>query len=234
MSIIVSHPRPILYPQMLRNLLNTVLNLLLPHRCFGCRRSGTVLCERCASMRESADPLDAPDTYALFAYRDPVVQKMIWALKYRGVQAVGEQLGARLYDYLAEDLADATLLGGGDQNWLVIPIPLAPARERTRGFNQATAIARGLVQRGGGNFILAENILRRARDTGSQTEIRKRAKRLANMRNAFAVVNPEVARGKQIIIIDDVITTGGTMMEAWRALARAGAKIVISAAVAHG
>src|SRR3989338_3706503 len=177
MSIIVSHPRLILYPQMLRQLLNTALNLLLPNRCFGCGRSGTVLCERCASARDPADPLDAPDTYALFAYRDPVVQKMIWALKYRGVQAVGEELGARLYDYLAEDLADATLLGGGDQNWLVIPIPLAPTRARARGYNQATAIAKGIVNRGGEDFILAENILVRTRDNGSQTEIKERSKR---------------------------------------------------------
>src|SRR3989344_5717454 len=104
MSIIISHPRLMRYPQMLRRLLNTALNLLLPHRCFGCHRSGTVLCERCASAREPGDPLDAPDTYALFTYRDPVAQKMIWALKYRGMQAVGAQLGVRLYDYLAEDL----------------------------------------------------------------------------------------------------------------------------------
>ena len=234
MGIIISHTSLILYPQMFRNLLNTVLNLLLPNRCFGCHRSGTVLCERCASERAPADPLDAPEPYALFAYRDPVVKKMIWALKYRGGQTVGGQLGARLYDYLTEDLADATLLGGGDQNWLVIPIPLTPARARARGYNQATAIARGIVNRGGKNFRLEENILARTRDTGSQTEIRERTKRLANMRKAFAVVNPETVRGKQIIIIDDVITTGGTMIEARRALARAGVKIVISAAIAHG
>jgi ComF family protein len=222
------------YPQMLRQFLNTAINLLLPHRCGGCRRSGTILCEKCALAREPADPLDVPDTYALFTYRDPVVQKMIWALKYRGVQAVGEQLGARLYDYLAEDLAEASQLGGDDQNWLVVPIPLAPTRARARGYNQASAIARGLVHRGGHDFVLAENILARTRDTGSQTEIRERNKRLKNMRNAFAVTDPQAVRGKQIIIIDDVITTGGTISDARRALARAGAKIILAGAIAHG
>lgn len=222
------------YPHMLRQTLIALLDLLLPRRCFGCRRRGAVLCPACAAAREPADPLDAPDTYALFAYHDPVAQKMIWALKYRGAQAVGTALGVLLYDYLAEELADATLLGGGDQTFLVIPIPLSPRRTRARGYNQATAIARGIINRGGKDFTLAENILARTRDTGSQTAIKQRAKRLANMRNAFAVVNSSAVSGKQIIIVDDVITTGGTMTEARRALARAGAKIVIAAAVAHG
>ena len=226
---------------MFRHLLNALLDLLLPRCCFGCRQSGTVLCEKCASAREPADPFDAPETYALFAYRDPVIRRMIWALKYRGGQAVGLTFGSLLYDYLTEDLSDASTLGGGDQDFLVIPIPLAPSRARERGYNQATTIARGFIRRGGGlarheggNFTLMENILRRTRDTGSQTAIRARQKRLANVRGAFAVADPAIVLGRQIIIVDDVITTGGTMSEARRALESAGAKIVISAAVAHG
>lgn len=229
---------------MLRHHLNAWLDLLLPRRCFGCRRSGMILCEKCASEREPADPLDAPETYALFAYRDRVVQRMIWALKYRGEQAVGIALGVLLYDYLAEELAEASLLGGGDHHFLVIPIPLTPSRERERGYNQAEVIARGFVDRANrdcgltgrksDNFTVAENTLKRTRDTVSQTEIHQRAKRLANVRGCFAVMDPSAVRGRQIIIVDDVITTGGTMNEARRTLESAGAKIVIAVAVAHG
>ena len=84
------------------------------------------------------------------------------------------------------------------------------------------------------DFTLAENILARTRNTGSQTEIKERSKRLANMRNAFAVTDPQAVRGKQILIIDDVITTGGTIGDARRALEQAGAKIIIAGAIAHG
>lgn len=159
---------------------------------------------------------------------------MIWALKYRGGQTIGTALGERLCDYLAEELSEASECGGNDRNFLVIPIPLAPTRARQRGYNQAAVIAQGFARRGGGEFVVAENILRRVRDTGSQTAIRGRAKRLANVRDAFAVTRPSAARGKQVIIIDDVLTTGGTVAAARRALEQAGAKIVIAAVLAHG
>ena len=225
---------------MFNRTLNALLNLLLPHHCFGCQERGTVLCERCANERELADPLDNLNTHAPFAYRDPVIRRMIWALKYRGGQTIGMALGGRLYDYLLEELAGASEFDGNDPNFLIIPIPLTRARTRERGFNQAVTIARGLVRRnlarrnGTSNFIIAENILRRTRDTGSQTVIKARAKRLANMRHAFAVIDPVIVRGKQIIVVDDVITTGGTMNDARRALEAAGAKIVLAVAVAHG
>ena len=143
MGRIISHA-PETYPHMLKRTLIAILDLLLPQRCFGCRRRGAALCERCRGEREPAEPLDAPGTYALFAYRDPVIRRMIWALKYRGAQAIGIALGSLLYDYLTEELAEAVTMGGDDQEFLVIPIPLAPARVRTRGYNQAAAIARGL------------------------------------------------------------------------------------------
>ena len=215
-------------------LINFILNLFLPLRCFACGAPKSVLCAKCAREREPAEPIDAPLTYARFAYRDPVVRKMIWALKYRGVTAVGERLGGLLYDYLTEELSEVSLLNGGDQDFLIIPIPLSPARRRRRGYNQATALAKGFQKRGGNNFVVREDLLYRTRDTGSQTEIKERSKRLKNMRDAFGVKNPDLIRGKQIIIIDDVTTTGATLTEARRVLEGGGAKIVLATAVAHG
>ena len=216
------------------NILNATLNLILPPRCFACRQTGTVLCLDCADQRERAEPLDAPLTYARFAYHDPIIRKMIWALKYRGVKTVGERFGALLYNDLTEELSEVSLLNGEERNFLIIPIPLSLSRARERGYNQATTIARGFKKRGGNNFVIREDILYRIRDTVSQTTIEERRQRLANMRGAFAVNNPATARGKQIIIIDDVITTGGTLADARRALEAAGAKTVLGVAVAHG
>ena len=222
-------------------LINFILNLFLPLRCFACGAPKSVLCAKCAREREPAEPIDAPLTYARFAYRDPVVRKMIWALKYRGVTAVGERVGGLLYDYLTEELSEVSLLNGGDQDFLIIPIPLSPARARARGYNQATALARGfqkrgggLARHGGGNFVITEDLLYRTRDTGSQTEIKERSKRLKNMKDAFKINDSEMIKGKQIIIIDDVTTTGATLAEARRALEGGGAKIVLATAIAHG
>ena len=109
----------------------------------------------------------------------------------------------------------------------IVPVPLHPRRLRERGFNPAALLARWIARERRCRFDAA--LLRRVRDTPSQTGLDRRARR-ANMRGAFQ------ARGRSpgvIWLVDDVVTTGSTLVEAARALRRAGAREVVAICVAQ-
>jgi ComF family protein len=103
----------------------------------------------------------------------------------------------------------------------VVPVPLARARERARGFNQATLLAERVARALGAP--LRPRWLARGRDTAPQTDLDV-ARRRANVRGAFVAV-PAVA-GLDVVVVDDVLTTGATAAECARALHAAGARRV--------
>jgi predicted amidophosphoribosyltransferase len=127
---------------------------------------------------------------------------------------------------LAADIAEIVVrhLPRPAPAWLV-PIPLAPRRLRARGYNQAAAIARALGR--AWRMPVAERVLSRARDTGTQTALTPEA-RLRNVAGAFAARPAHAAhtaregRGGAVILIDDVLTTGATLVAAATALGAAG------------
>ncbi|MFH1215196.1 MAG: ComF family protein [Pseudomonadota bacterium] len=106
---------------------------------------------------------------------------------------------------------------------IIIPVPLHSRRLRKRGFNQALLLARLFFPAEKGK--IKKNLLQRQRDTISQTGLDGMARR-KNMRDAFVVCLPDQVRGKNIILVDDVFTTGTTVNECARVLMSAGAKQV--------
>jgi len=113
---------------------------------------------------------------------------------------------------------------------LIIPIPLHPSRERGRGFNQSEAIAEE-ISKTLGVKLMTGNLIR-IKNTKPQPEIKGLEKRQENIAGCFAVKNPELIKGKKIIPIDDVFTSGSTMNEAVKILRKAGAARVIGLVIA--
>jgi ComF family protein len=109
------------------------------------------------------------------------------------------------------------LLNGID---LVIPVPLHPRRLRARGFNQALLLARGL-----GDAPVAREALARVRHTVPQVGLNPKERR-ENVKAAFAVPDPSQVEGKNVLLLDDLYTTGATARECAKVLRRAGAKRV--------
>jgi competence protein ComFC len=144
---------------------------------------------------------------------------------------------------------------------ILIPIPLSKKRRRERGFNQAELLCREIIkiqkknrltpdpspyqgegcQRRGEVFTLATNILIKIKETEHQALIKDRNRRLKNLEGTFAVKNhrpnekekANFLKGKNIILIDDITTTGATLSEARRMLRASGARKVIAFTVAH-
>jgi len=170
---------------------------------------------------------------AMFSYQQPLIRSAIWEIKYRGDILITEKISRLLYDYLLQEISEAETF----QNFhkpLLIAIPVSRKSLSERGFNQTERLAKGLDKiDGGNNFIFNNESLIKVRDTERQSHTHNRTERLKNLNNCFQVKNPELIRGKNIILLDDVITTGATMMEAKNALKQAGAKKIICLAVAH-
>lgn len=112
----------------------------------------------------------------------------------------------------------------------VMAVPLSPRKQRERSYNQAGLLARGLARRLDLPYCAG---LIRCRDTISQTHLNM-ASRRRNVRGAFAVRIPEWIRGRRILVVDDVMTTGATLNECARVLCRAGAVAVYALTVARG
>ncbi|MDP2668721.1 MAG: double zinc ribbon domain-containing protein [bacterium] len=130
-------------------------------------------------------------------------------------------------------------------NFLAIPIPLHFKRQYERGFNQAELLAREFSKITG--IAMRNDILKKIKETPAQVEVQNKELRLKNLENAFEVSLPPhrpslLRRGaeggvvleKTIILIDDVSTTGATLMHAATALKNAGAKEIVGFVVAHG
>lgn len=110
-------------------------------------------------------------------------------------------------------------------------VPLHPARERERGYNQSSLLAKSLAERVGIPF--RDRLLWRKRHTPSQTHLTA-AQRANNVKGVFTVPWPGRVRGARIVLVDDVMTTGATVHECARALKAAGAETVMVLTVARG
>ena len=174
----------------------------------------------CGACRRREPEFD----YARAAARyDGVVREALHALKFRGRRALAAPLGELLIE-----VATAGAPAGAPD--LLVPVPLHPRRERERGFNQATLLARRVGRSWG--CPVREDVLVRTVATRSQTELDAAARR-ANVRNVFQARRPALVAGRRVILVDDVLTTGATLSECARCLRAAGAVTVGALTVAR-
>ena len=107
---------------------------------------------------------------------------------------------------------------------LILPLPLSKKKERSRGYNQCDYIAEGLSQVTG--IPVVRGCITRTKANETQTH-KNRQERWKNVEGIFAVSNPDAVRGKHVLLIDDVLTTGATISDCARALVRAGCRVTI-------
>ena len=140
-------------------------------------------------------------TAYLYYYKEGKYSSLIHHLKYHDHPEVGTYLG-RL---AATELRESGFFDGID---LIIPVPLSRKRYRQRGYNQSDYIAQGISEVT--RIALRTDCLVRTVDTDTQTH-KSQEERWKNTEGIFQVVNPEVLKGKHLLLIDDVATTGATL-----------------------
>lgn len=178
-------------------------------------------CPHCGGKTETAGfcefcckPYAFSVAFALFPYEK--VQKGIHLFKYDGVRSFGEGFGQLMAEYLLEYHEE--LLAETD---LLLSVPLHPKKEKRRGFNQTNLLCQEISKETG--LLFSADALTRKRDTVPQSTLTPE-ERKENLKDVFAVA-AEV-RGKRILLVDDIFTTGTTCNECAKVLYRAGAKEV--------
>jgi ComF family protein len=206
-----------------------------------CRRCGDTLDMESARFTASMGIFECPAcrlappefTRAVaFANYDNEMREMLHLLKFLGQRHIAEHvLGHRMATAIGKLRSEAA------SGLIVIPVPLFAARQRQRGFNQATLLAEAAVKRLRGldptwNLRVHPHALSRIKDTGALYRMNP-SERRHGLRGAFRVIDASALRGREILLIDDIMTTGATARECSRVLLAAGAAKVWVATAAR-
>jgi ComF family protein len=218
-----------------RTLAGTFLDAAFPASCPGCGAEGEVICDSCRRALETRGglppgvpmglPAPLPLPLVQLEWCAPftgAVRAALHGLKYGGERRLAEPIGRAMAARWRETGA------GGD---LLVPVPIHAARARERGYDQAVLLASVAARELGLPWLPA---LRRARHTTPQFELGRRARR-ANVAGAFelAEVAGPAVRGRWVVLVDDVVTTGSTLGACARVLYDSGALAVAGLTAAH-
>ncbi|TNE66026.1 MAG: ComF family protein [Bacteroidetes bacterium] len=197
-----------------------LLHLIYPNLCVGCDRelSGDycfcLICRR--QLHETKQYLEPENDFterfwgrlqvesgaAMYYFnRKSPVQRALHQLKYKNQADVGVRIGRRFGRLLARTPHFADVEA-------IVPVPLHSSRERRRGYNQSAIFAQGLSE--SIRRPVLENVLARVQQTTTQTR-KKRMERFQNVGTVFALKRPDRIRGKHLLLVDDVLTTGATL-----------------------
>ena len=203
------------------SVVETFLDLLFPPRCVSCGAPGAWLCPSCTDEILFFEPPWPPLLDEIFPLQDVraaahlsgPLRQAIHRFKYGGLRALSPVLGEMLYD--CWDAAPWPVE-------VIVPVPLHPQRQRERGYNQSALLARELARHTG--LAVAEETLLRITPTPPQVGL-KALERAENVRDAFRCQNDTLA-GKQVLLVDDVLTTGATLRACAGALLQGKARAV--------
>ena len=203
----------------LKEIKDAVLHLVFPHVCTGCGSDilseESVLCMRCIDAMPETNfelhpnnPVEktfwgrlplAAATAQFYFTKESLMQHLMHQFKYKGNRDLGLQWGRMMGEQLQRSgrfVVDA-----------IVPLPLFPAKEKRRGYNQATILCRGMAETM--NIPVLDKVIMRPQHTETQTK-KGRIERWKNMEGKFVLSNPEAIRNKHLLLVDDVVTTGAT------------------------
>jgi len=221
------------------------LDIIFPKFCLNCGREGDYLCEDCQGLldisgfHQTFSTKNLKDLYFPLSYQNFLVKKIIHQFKYQPfIKELSKTLASLIIEHfqLLDNKPDFFPPSGNRSysngtNFILIPIPSTKKRLKWRGFNQTEEIGKELAL-----FLkipLISDCLMKIKEISPQVELSDE-ERKENIKNAFSCRDSGKIKGKRIVLVDDVFTTGSTMEECARILKGAGAKEIIGVILARG
>jgi len=201
-----------------------IFNIIFPGVCAKCGYLGDALCEECLpNLKFEPHVRDLEELHvcsAMFYTDESILGPLIHPFKYNHQED--------LFRFFVPQMVASLKLLLEPSQVILVPVPLYKKRQDERGYNQAEVLAKWIAKEIGCSVLKA---LVRVRDTGSQATLSHKIDRQKNLAGAFLTVLP-VPPGSQIVIIDDIVTTGSTLIACADALKKAGAGSVCALTLA--
>ena len=229
------------------------LDLIFPVRCIGCGKFGDYICRSCLGtilLKKNFECVGCKrntpfgqtcflcaktnliDQLLIVAdYKNPLVEKTLKFFKYKFITDLERPLSVLMKKYLKWLTLDKKFNIFG-ANPLLISVPLHPRRLNWRGFNQSELLAKDLADTF--QMEMAGDVIERMVNNVPQADIKEREERLKNLNGIFKILNKEKITGREVLLIDDVCTTGATLNECARVLKAGGATKVVALVIARG
>ncbi len=218
---------------MIFNPIKRILDLLFPPLCYGCDENlvnNNILCTNCWSMLPFSDHFDHKENKVIEHFygrsniehgaalllfgKSGIVQHLMHQFKYNKQQDIGLTFGT----ILANKIMESSLFPNIDY---IIPVPMHREKRKTRGYNPASLISTVLTKEL--DIPNLQDVLIKKENNPTQTN-KNRSERQSNVKNAFEIKNAQVVKGKSILLVDDIITTGATSGKCCELLKENGAK----------
>lgn len=231
----------------------SILDFLFPKKCVSCKKAGEYICTDCftyLSFNDSSiclvcnkpaiNGLTHPGCQTRYSIDgsfssiiyNPIAKKLIYNFKYKPYLSDLRSLLSELFyeGIIQNETLARTIQQLNHKTIVLVPIPLHSSKLKKRGYNQAEILAKGLSERLG---IPCSDVLIRNKNTKTQFKL-DRKERAENMHGAFAVrSNISISKYPNILLVDDILTSGSTLLECSNVLKRAGAKKVFGLTLAR-
>ena len=213
--------------ESIKNIFSSILDLVFPDSCLNCGKTGSILCNRCLKQIKPIpgqsihlkQPIEKVLCYTSYS---GIMRKIITKFKFENKKRIAETIANLMSEMIINRIPEFAKMS-------LLAVPLHASREKERSFNQALLLARNISKNL--NIPCIENVLIRNRATNFMHKLNKK-ERMQNIKNAFTVVDKQAVSGKDIIIIDDIMTTGATLTAIAAELKKSGCNKVYGATAA--
>lgn len=216
-----------IFGNLSRQVLEKAKDFLVPEE----KKMGSLLKIEASAMRFllPKSPVSGENVFVLFNYKNKIVQLLVKAIKYKNNEGARKRIAQYFYEEMVDIFSDIALFEGSMP--ILVPMPMSKKEKAKRGFNQCEEVVKEIKRIGGKNIEMSFDALKKIKETKRQTKLDKKSRE----KNVVGCMTAEdsLVRGKVVAVLDDVYTTGSTMLESRRALLKAGAKRVIHFFIAH-